>query len=224
MSDIETVKTEMRKKQAEVRARLHESLPDAPTHLAGYASDVLRVAERKLGARLARPLMVAGYWPIKGEIDPLPLMAVLCNLGCATCLPVTPLEAQPLSFLRWRMGDELSEGRFGTKQPLASATRVIPQLILLPLLAFDRQCVRLGYGGGFYDRSLIQLRPPVQTRPQLLSPYSRPPSPTRPSVSVVAIGVAFAGQEVDIVPSSRHDIPLDAVATENGVIERKATG
>ena len=222
-TDIDALKREARKKQAQLRDQLCESLPDAPNHMAGYAGDVLRIAERKLGARLARPLMVAGYWPMRNEIDPLPLMAVLCNLGCATCLPIIPKQdRQPLSFHRWQMGDDLANGPHGTKQPPASATRVIPQLVLVPLLAFDRLCFRLGYGGGFYDRSLAQLRPPTQARSTRLSPYHRPPSPSRPSVSVVSVGVAFAGQEIDIVPTNHYDMPLDAVVCETGMIERPA--
>lgn len=229
MDEIAKIKTQMRKTQTKVREELHASLTDAADKMAGYASEVISLADRKLGARMSRPLMVAGYWPMHSEIDPMPLIALLCNFGCESCLPATPQTNKALSFHRWRTGDALVGGRYKTKQPAPSAPRVIPQLVLVPLLAFDSQCFRLGYGGGFYDRTLEQLRPP---KPQQymrgqtgfttpLSPYRRPPPTSRQSVGVVAVGVAFAGQEVPSVPTEDHDLPLDAVVCEYGLQERK---
>ena len=249
MYDVAEIKEQLRARQASVREQLHDSVVDAADRMADYASDVLALAERKLGGRMSRPLMLAGYYPKESEIDPLPLMGMLCNLGCKSCLPITPHEHKALSFHSWRIGDALVAGRYKTQQPQPSATRVIPQLVLVPLLAFDKQCYRLGYGGGFYDRTFAQLRPPKPQQHQPyhssyshhqprfhtpLSPFGRPPPsgyqqpfspPAKPSgrtqASVVAVGVAFAGQEIGQVPVEHHDLPLDAVVCEDGMRERK---
>ncbi|MEK9760301.1 MAG: 5-formyltetrahydrofolate cyclo-ligase, partial [Candidatus Puniceispirillum sp.] len=111
---------------------------------------------------------------------------------------VTPEAGQPLQFLDWRPGDRLVDGRFGTKQPVAGAVRVRPHVVLVPLLAFDLAGGRLGYGGGYYDRSIAALRDD--------------------GMPVVAIGVGYDGQRVDKVPVGPYDMPLDAVLTPTGLI------
>ena len=135
---------------------------------------------------------VAGFWPLAGEIDIRPLLLALAGRGHPIVLPVTPARGNPLSFRHWRPGDVLVRERFGTVRPLGEP--MVPDLLLVPLLAFDARGRRLGYGGGFYDRTLAGL-------------------PGR-----VAIGCAFAVQRVDCVAADVHDMPLQAVATERGLM------
>lgn len=149
------------------------------------------------GVPLPEGTAVAGYHPMGDEMDVLPLLARLAQAGCVTALPVVDAREQPLVFRRWRPGDALEPGPHGTRHPLAAAPRVTPEVILVPLLGFDAEGYRLGYGGGYYDRTIAELA-------------RRGALPRR-------IGVAFAGQKVDRVPRGPHDQPLDAVATEAGV-------
>lgn len=135
---------------------------------------------------------VAGFWPLHDEIDIRPLLHALQARGHPVALPATPARGQPLTFHRWRPGEALIQERFGTMRPTGDV--LVPDLLLIPLLAFDAAGGRLGYGGGFYDRTLARL-------------------PGRPR-----IGCAFAAQQVDEVPVGPYDIPLDAVATESGII------
>ncbi len=155
-----------------------------------------------LGQQLGRKLLeaglipsgavVAGFWPLPGEIDMRPLLHTLHESGHAVLLPRTPPRGQALSFHRWMPGEPLLPGAFGTAHP--GGPPLAPRIVLAPLLAFDRTGGRLGYGGGYYDRTLAALP------------------------GVVAIGCAFAIQEVDRVPAGPHDMKLQAIATERGVI------
>jgi 5-formyltetrahydrofolate cyclo-ligase len=155
-----------------------------------------------LGVRLAEHVLadapppsgavVAGYWPIGEEIDIRPLLARLIERGHGVVLPETPRRGAPLRFRRWSPGEELVRERFGTFAP--RGPEAIPDFVLVPLLAFDRRGRRLGYGGGYYDRTLPAL------------PGS------------IWLGVAFAAQEVAEVPAGPGDVRLPRVATENGVI------
>ncbi|WP_170979146.1 5-formyltetrahydrofolate cyclo-ligase [Roseomonas sp. HF4] len=138
--------------------------------------------------------MVSAFWPMGPEIDVRPLLDALHARGQALCLPVTPRRGQPLRFRRWAPGDALGHGPMGTREPLPAAPEVVPDWLLVPLLAFDRAGRRLGYGGGYYDRTLAAL-----------------PGAT-------AIGVAYAGQEMQEVPAGPNDMRLDRVATETGVV------
>ncbi len=140
--------------------------------------------------------LVSGFWPMGPEIDIRPLLLALHARGQPLCLPVTPRRGQPLHFRRWAPGDALAHGPMGTRHPVAGEP-VTPGFLLVPLLAFDRAGRRLGYGGGYFDRTLAAL-----------------PGAT-------AIGVAYAGQEMHDppgVPAGPTDIRLGRVATENGVV------
>lgn len=174
--------SKQQQRAAAVAARTGQD-PALGTHLAG----------RLLAGWRFRPRsVIAGFWPLAGEIDIRPLLLALAGRGHPIVLPVTPARGNPLSFQRWRPGDILIRERFGTVRPTGEP--MAPDLLLVPLLAFDGGCRRLGYGGGFYDRTLAAL-------------------PGR-----IAVGCAFAAQRVDCVTADVHDIPLQAVATERGLI------
>jgi 5-formyltetrahydrofolate cyclo-ligase len=136
--------------------------------------------------------ILSGYMPMRTEIDPLPAMAA--HQG-PVCVPVIVGKAQPLRFREWTPGCRMEPGDFGALIPSDGAW-LIPQIVIVPLLAFDARGSRLGYGGGFYDRTLQALR-------------ARGP--------VLAIGFAFAAQEVAEVPTDATDQKLDMIVTENGV-------
>ena len=163
----------------------------AEAHAAGQGAACVRLLDA-LGPHLGRPL--AGYWPIRTEIDPRPAMEAAAAHG-PVALPVVEAPGRPLAFRRWSPGDALQPGGFGTLVPASGAT-VEPRVLVVPLLAFTARGDRLGYGGGFYDRTLALLR-------------ARGP--------VLAVGFAFAAQEVDALPVEPTDEGLDLVVTEAGV-------
>jgi 5-formyltetrahydrofolate cyclo-ligase len=138
---------------------------------------------------------VSGFWPMDGEIDIRPLLVALHKRGHAVLLPHTPRPGNPLIFRHWHPGAMMIRERFGTYR--TGGAVAVPDVLYVPLLAFDRHGHRLGYGGGFYDRTLALLP------------------------GAVAVGCAFAAQQLDAVPVSQHDARLHAVATERGVIRFK---
>lgn len=145
---------------------------------------------------------VSGYCAMRSELDPLPLMERLAAAGHPLALPVTPPKGNPLVFRCWKPGAELVEGGFGVCVPDKEAAEVEPDVLLVPLLAFDPEGYRLGYGAGFYDRTLAGLRA---------------------RKSVTAIGIAYDEQEVENVPHDDYDQRLDWVLMPSGPlrIERK---
>lgn len=144
--------------------------------------------------------VVSAYLPIADEIDPGAALDHAAGLGWTRALPVVMARAEPLRFRAWQPGDALEDGPLRTRHPAAGAAEVRPDLLLVPMLAFDASGQRMGWGGGFYDRTLAALRAEKQ---------------------ILAIGIGFAGQQVDKVPSGPHDAPLDAVATDAGVTRFK---
>ena len=154
------------------------------------------LGERLLAERPPAPgAVVAGVWPLPGEIDLRPLLTALAAQGHPVLLPRTLRRGEPLEFRLWTPGAPLEAGSFGTLHPQGGLPAPPPDVILVPLLAFDRRGGRLGYGAGFYDRTLRL--------------YPR----------AAAIGFAFAAQEVDAVPMEAHDVRLPAIATERGIID-----
>jgi 5-formyltetrahydrofolate cyclo-ligase len=141
--------------------------------------------------------IAAAYWPIRGEADPLPLLAALDAAGLTTALPVVLGPGTPLLFRQWRAGDPLARGPLGLREPTADAPVMQPDLLFVPLAAFDRAGHRLGYGAGFYDATLTAL------------------SAKRP----LTIGLAFSMQEVASIPAEPHDHPLSFVLTEREIID-----
>ena len=140
-----------------------------------------------------RAAVVSGFWPIKEEIDVRPLLIELFNRGCQLALPVVTGKGQRLLFRAWRPGDSLEAGVFGTLQPSTRRETVEPEALLVPLLACDQDGWRLGYGGGFYDRTLGALRARGK---------------------ITAVGVGFDGQLVPAVPHGPQDQRLDWLLTD----------
>jgi 5-formyltetrahydrofolate cyclo-ligase len=141
--------------------------------------------------------VVAGYWAVGSEMPIEPVLNRLCAEGVICALPVVVNRGAPLAFRRWQPGQELGSGPLGTRQPLGDAELVTPRLVLTPLLAFDTTGHRLGQGGGFYDRTLENLRA---------------------QVGVTAVGIAYATQQVDHIPHGPKDVKLDAVITEQEIL------
>ena len=184
MSDLAEIKAAARKAAFARRRPLFEAATAAQ---AGYLSEVLAGY---------RGVPLSGYMPIRTEIDPVPAMVEASAHG-PVGVPVILGEAQPLKFAAWTAGTAMVAGAFGAAVP-EEPSFFEPEIVIVPLLAFNRQGGRLGYGGGFYDRTLELLR---GRRPTL------------------AIGFAFAGQEVEDLPLEATDQRLDMVVTETGVIE-----
>jgi 5-formyltetrahydrofolate cyclo-ligase len=167
---------------------------------AGLSEDERRAAADGLLEQCRReqpietPCVVSGFWPMKDELDIRPLMFELFNQGCELALPVVTGKGQPLLFRAWRPGDALERGVFNTLHPSPKREVVEPDALIVPLLACDREGWRLGYGGGFYDRTLRGLR----TRRKVL-----------------AMGVAFDDQLLaEDVPHGPDDERLDWLLTD----------
>ncbi len=141
--------------------------------------------------------VVAGYWPLPEEIDVRPLMTNLHLSGHVLVLPVVVGRGQPLIFRRWRPSLPLDAGVYGISVPSAEAPEATPGVLLVPLLAFDGEGRRLGYGAGYYDRTLATLRR---------------------AGDILAIGAAYAAQRMDSLPEEASDQRLDWVVTEEGAI------
>ena len=173
-----------------LRPTLAKAAPDAAE----------RVAEGAHMDMLARYKTVAGYRPIQDEIDPGPLMDRLAARGATLALPVTAPKGsgEPMTYRRWSPGEPQHLSAFRVPEPAQAAPEVIPDLIITPLIAFDRTGARLGYGQGHFDRTLAALRRDHQ---------------------VFVLGLAYAGQQVARVPSELHDERFDAVLTEQGWID-----
>ncbi len=183
----DTVKKTLRKQARAARA-------DAFAAFGGAARGNLRSGGLAfLGQRT--PGTVSGFYPYQKEIDTTGLLERLAEEGWITALPVVLAPATPLEFRAWRPGEPLVPDTWDIPIPTEGAKRVTPDVLLVPLLAFDRAGYRLGYGGGFYDRTLQHLR-------------RRGP--------VTAVGVAFSAQEVESVARDAHDEPLDWMLTEKG--------
>ena len=184
-------KTALRVRMRALRRRLAEDAPDAGE----------RAARRLPLSRFGRVRIGASYRPQGAEVDPHPVLQAILGFdpGFATpVLPVTLRKKAPLSFRYWDLEERLVPDAFGIPAPPKSAPELVPNLVITPLLAFDRKGGRLGQGAGHYDRTLAKLR---RDRP------------------VFMLGLAYAGQEVDELPQDHHDQRLDAILTETGYIE-----
>lgn len=185
-------KRQMRAEARRARAAAAAADRAAGAPAAAALRDHLLAAVPLAGRRVA-----SGYWPMADEIDPRPLMSALSERGLRLALPAIRAAGEPLDFRAWQPGDALQPAGFGTREPGPDAPMLQPDLLLVPLLAFDAAGYRLGYGGGFYDRSLARLRA---------------------AGDILAVGLAYATQRVAAVPREATDQPLDLVVTEEGVV------
>jgi len=160
------------------------------------------VAARGLPFAVAPGAVVAGYAPIRSEFDPLPLLRRLADAGARLALPVITGREQPLQFRSFSIGEALERGPLGIQQPTVAAADVVPGILLVPLAAFDRSGHRIGYGAGYYDRSIATLRGRNRT---------------------IAVGLAFAMQEIDAVPALPHDALMDYVLTETDTFDFRSS-
>jgi 5-formyltetrahydrofolate cyclo-ligase len=168
------------------RAVFARDVPDFAQRIAAFAEQLDITAHA----------VVAGYSPVRDEADPRALMQTLSARGAKLALPRINAKGAALSFREWHEGDALVDNHHGIAEPRADAETVTPDVVFVPLLAFDARGHRLGYGGGYYDRTLDALRAKGK---------------------ILAMGVAYAGQEVSEILSEPHDHALDAVITETGL-------
>lgn len=188
--DIRALKARLRADAAARRA----AIPRADAEAAALA-----VRDRILAAGIVPSGgKVSGFWPVNDEFDPRPTLEALAACGHTLCLPVVIAKGRPLAFRAWAPGAPLERAAFGLSVPRWDAPPAVPDFLMVPLLAFDRRGFRLGYGGGYFDRTIETLR--AHTKP------------------IVALGVAYAAQEVAEVPTLPHDQRLDGVATERELI------
>ncbi|MBV1697356.1 MAG: 5-formyltetrahydrofolate cyclo-ligase [Hyphomicrobiales bacterium] len=188
-SHAEDLKTTLRR---EVIAR-RDALP-AVTRKATAET----LASRPFPLAVTPGMVVSAFMPLKNELDPQQLMRKLAEEGVRFTLPVVIGRGKPLAMREWAFGEPLVQGVWGIREPAATAATVDPDILLVPIVAFDRTGHRIGYGAGYYDMTITQLRARKQ---------------------VVAVGLAFATQEVSAVPATPRDARLDLVLTEREVID-----
>ena len=184
------------KSKAELRASAlakREAIGDTKRSKAAQA-----LAKRGLPIEIAPGVIVSGYSPIRNEIDPVPLMQKLASQGARLALPTVTARGKSLIFRAWSPGDRLTLGMLGIPEPSPAAAEIVPDIMLVPLAAFDRIGHRIGYGAGHYDHTFAHLRRVK---------------------AVTGIGLAFAAQEIEAVPALPHDVRLDFVLTESGTFD-----
>jgi len=159
------------------------------------------LAQAGLPVAVGPGVVVSGYSPLKSEISPLPLLRRCADAGAALALPVVVGRGKPLIMRAWSFGAPLAAGVWGIREPTAAAAEVFPDILIVPLLAFDRTGHRIGYGAGYYDMTIARLRA---------------------IKDVTAIGIAFAAQEIAAVPATARDARLDLVLTERETIDFRA--
>jgi 5-formyltetrahydrofolate cyclo-ligase len=156
------------------------------------------VAKRKLPFEITPDMIVSGYSPIRSEIDPRPLMRKFAEQGVRLALPAVLARGKSLAFRAWSPDDRLMMGPLGILEPSPAAAEVIPDIMLVPLAAFDPLGHRIGYGAGHYDYTLAHLRK---------------------MKAITAVGIGFAAQQIKAVPALAHDVALDYVLTETRVFD-----
>ena len=160
------------------------------------------IAARPFPLEIVPGMTVSGFSPLKTEINPLPLMRRLADAGAQLALPVVAGRGKPLIMRAFAFGDALASGQWGIREPKSEAGEVAPDILLVPLLAFDRSGHRVGYGAGYYDMTIAKFRAMKR---------------------ITAVGVAYAAQQIDTVPVTPRDARLDLVLTEREVIDLRGT-
>ena len=189
----EQLKTEQKKELRGAVLALRDAL--SPTLRQAAAETI---AARAFPVAIAPGTIVSGFSPMKTEINPLPLMRKLAEAGAQLALPCIVGRGKPLIMRAWSFGGPLASGQWGIREPMPDAPEVAPDILIVPLACFDRAGHRIGHGAGYYDITIRALRAKKK---------------------VVAIGVAFAAQEISKVPATERDERLDLVLTEREVID-----
>ena len=192
MSDL----TETQSAKAALRTAaltLRDALPAAARQAAAEA-----IAGRAFPVAIKPGMIVAGFSPMKSEINPIPLMRKLADLGASLALPAIDGRGKPLIMRTWKFGDPFKSGQWGIREPMPDAPQVAPDILIVPLACFDRAGHRIGYGAGYYDMTIAALRAKKK---------------------IVAVGIAFAAQEILQVPVTERDERLDLVLTERETID-----
>ena len=182
--------------KAELRREALARRDALPAQMRKAAAEAIAAREFPLG--VAPGTIVSGFMPLNSEINPLPLMRKMSAAGARLALPAIAGRGKPLVMRAWKWGAPLDAGQWGIREPKPDAAEVEPDILLVPLLAFDRAGHRIGYGAGYYDLTIAQLR-------------ARKP--------ITAVGIAFAVQEIPAVPATPRDARLDLVLTEREVID-----
>jgi 5-formyltetrahydrofolate cyclo-ligase len=177
----------------EAALALRDALPPSERQAAAEA-----IAARPVPVAIKRGVIVSGFMPMKTEINPIPLMRKLADAGAQLALPVIAGRGKPLIVRAWSFGAPLKAGQWGIREPGPESPEVAPDILIVPLACFDRAGHRIGYGAGYYDMTINALRARKQ---------------------VIAIGVAFAAQEIHKVPATERDARLDLVLTEREIID-----
>jgi len=159
------------------------------------------IAARKFPLAITPGVIVSGFMPLKTEINPIPLMKKLAEQGARLALPAIAGRGKPLIMRAWAFGDAFKAGQWGIREPVPEAPEVHPDILIVPLACFDRKGHRIGYGAGYYDMTIHALRA---------------------RKAVIAVGIAFAAQEIPSVPATERDERLDLVLTEREVIDLRA--
>ena len=183
-------------RKAALRQAALERRDRLPADMRAAAAET--IAARPLPVSPGPETIVSAFSPIRSEINPMPLLRAFAKAGARLALPTLVARGEPLLFREWTFGAELKRGQWGIREPTADAPEVHPDVLIVPLAAFDRRGYRIGYGAGYYDLTLNGLR--------AIKP-------------ITAIGIAFADQEIDAVPALSHDARLDLVVTEQDVID-----
>jgi 5-formyltetrahydrofolate cyclo-ligase len=183
-------KSELRAFYRKTRSDFTAGLADAERALAFSAAPASLLDHFSAGRT------VSAYVPVGSEADPRALLNLAHNAGCNTALPFVTSRASPMQFLRWSPGQQLQAGPFGLMQPISDAEPCDPDVVLTPLVAFDRNLMRLGQGAGHYDRALSLLD------------------------RAFLVGIAWSVQEAPLLPADPWDIPLNAILTEKAWIAR----
>jgi 5-formyltetrahydrofolate cyclo-ligase len=188
--------TSVEEEKAGLRIVAQASRDALPADARNAAANV--IAARKFPLALAPNRIISGFMPLKSEINPLPLMQTLAATGARLALPAIAGRGKPLIMRAWEFGAPLDRGQWGIREPKPDTPEVEPDILLVPLLAFDRAGYRIGYGAGYYDMTIHRLRG---------------------RKAVTAVGIAFAVQEVPKIPTTPRDERLDLVLTEREVID-----
>jgi 5-formyltetrahydrofolate cyclo-ligase len=191
-TDLQQRADVMRWRKAERGRLIAERLAIGAEERRGHAGRIAAGLDEALGDLAGR--VVSAYWPFRGEPDLRPWMGRVSERGGVCALPVVIERHAPLVFRAWRQGDRLHPGVWNIPVP-SDGPEVMPDIVIAPLVGFDDTCYRLGYGGGFFDRTLAAL-------------------PRRPRI----VGVGYAQAAIRTIYPQPHDVPMDVVVTERGIV------